>query len=332
MHFLNLNIFSIIFFVFVTLFLFFLFFSFYKNQKILKKNNYFFLVSKFFYLKIFFLFLSFFCIFLSIFWIKYISGQDLERKWIDVVFILDVSKSMNVADIKGNNGLSYTRLDFSKKAISDFILNNVNNRYWLIIFSWEAKSVLPLTSDTDLFLTFLESVNYKNFEKQWSSFKEAFKLSSDRIISSDDFSKFIVLFSDWGEQDDDINIKNYIDKKSSYFIVWVWSENWWKIIVWEDVFWNLNYQKYKWDYVISSLNEENLKYLAMNSNWEYKKLDKISDLEKIKSSISSLEKKVFYLNSDYHLKSISRFLSFLSFIFFCLFLIFYILDEKNYVK
>jgi hypothetical protein len=35
---------------------------------------------------------------------------------IDIVFVLDVSKSMNVADIEGNGG-NYLRLDFAKKAI-----------------------------------------------------------------------------------------------------------------------------------------------------------------------------------------------------------------------
>jgi len=34
---------------------------------------------------------------------------------IDIVFILDVSKSMNVADISSDN--TYTRLDFAKEAI-----------------------------------------------------------------------------------------------------------------------------------------------------------------------------------------------------------------------
>ncbi|MDR1987837.1 MAG: VWA domain-containing protein [Candidatus Peribacteria bacterium] len=50
------------------------------------------------------------------------------------MFVLDVSKSMNVFDIFSNNS-SYNRLEFAKKAISDFITNNSENRYSLVIFA-----------------------------------------------------------------------------------------------------------------------------------------------------------------------------------------------------
>ncbi|MDR3150334.1 MAG: VWA domain-containing protein [Candidatus Peribacteria bacterium] len=51
-----------------------------------------------------------------------------------MVFVLDVSKSMNVADISSND-YSYTRLLFAKNAIAEFVANNSNNKYSLVIFA-----------------------------------------------------------------------------------------------------------------------------------------------------------------------------------------------------
>jgi hypothetical protein len=44
------------------------------------------------------------------------------------MFVLDVSKSMNVADISDGH-YNYTRLDIAKKAISDYVVKHDNNRY-----------------------------------------------------------------------------------------------------------------------------------------------------------------------------------------------------------
>jgi hypothetical protein len=41
---------------------------------------------------------------------------------------------MNVADIS-NNDYSYTRLLFAKNTISEFVTNNPDNKYSLVIFA-----------------------------------------------------------------------------------------------------------------------------------------------------------------------------------------------------
>jgi len=44
------------------------------------------------------------------------------------MFVLDVSKSMNVADIEDSN-YAYTRLDIMKKSISNFVVKHENDRF-----------------------------------------------------------------------------------------------------------------------------------------------------------------------------------------------------------
>ena len=328
----NLNIFTILIFIFIMLFLGFCFFTFYKNNLEISKK-YWIEFSKYFYFKFLFLFFSFFSIFLSIFWIKYFPGDKEQRMGIDIVFVLDVSKSMNVADVRGDWG-NYLRLDFAKKAIWDFVLKNKNNRYSLVIFAWDAKSTLPLTNDIDLFLTFLQKADYRDFENQWTSFEKAIELAETRLLYAENKSKAIVFVSDWWDDDYEFSdeIKKTIWKKSKYFIVWVWSSDWWKIILWEDIFWRKNFQKYDWKEVIAKLWEKNLKKLANLTNWKYLKMDKITDLDKFQNDLEKLEKNIFSENFSNSMKSISRILAFVSFFFFVLFLAFYIFDNKKYEK
>ena len=190
------------------LFLGFCFFTFYKNNLEISKK-YWIEFSKYFYFKFLFLFFSFFSIFLSIFWIKYFPWDKEQRMGIDIVFVLDVSKSMNVADVRGDWG-NYLRLDFAKKSIWDFVLKNKNNRYSLVIFAWDAKSTLPLTNDIDLFLTFLQKADYRDFENQWTSFEKAVKLAENRLLYTENKAKAVVFVSDWWDDDyefsDEINM------------------------------------------------------------------------------------------------------------------------------
>lgn len=312
----NLNIFTFFLFFGITVFLFYCIFAFLKNK-----------------IKYIFLSLSFLLVFLSIFDIKYFSKEEKKEKWLDIVFVLDVSKSMNAVDIEGKNWF-YTRLDFSKKIISDFVLKNNQNRFSLITFSWEAKSVLPFTNDTDLFLTFLEKVDFRDFQKQGSDFWSAIKLANSRALYGKQKNKIVIFISDGWEDEDFISgdFFDLKDKNNNYFILWVWSEKWWKIFLWQDVFGWKSYQKYEWKDVLVKLNEKNLKKISKNLNWEYLKIDEISDLKKFYSKFENFEKNIYEKNFIDFQKSFARNLTFFSFIFFLLFLAFYTFDFKKYEK
>jgi len=305
----------------------FLAFSYFKKKKNLEKKYSFFKENK---IKYIFLFLSFFLIVLTIFeprWTEIKSSQ--QANWIDVVFALDVSKSMNVPDIKWRN-YSYTRLDFAKQAIANFIVNKLSNRFWLVIFAWDALSSVPLTLDHDVFLTFLKWVDYRNIFKQWTDLKKAVKLALQRFDFSNDRSKAVIIISDWADSDykiDENYFKNLKEKYKNveFFVVWVWTEKWWRIIKKIDAFWRPIYQKYKWQYVISKINKYNLEKLA-DSLWasylwaSYIELKNIWDLKKFESKLNSLEKKAIENNSKTQKNDLTRIFVFLSFIFFLIYL------------
>lgn len=293
-------------------------------------------VWKYFYLKYIFLFLAFFTASLSIFGIKYGQKEESsESKWVDIIFTLDVSKSMNVADFNDWNNY-YTRLDLVKKSIASFVQNHPQDRFWLVIFAWEAVSTVPLTNDHDLFLTFLDWVDYKNLVKQWSDFVDAISKWSLRFTDKDR-SKVMIFISDWWDPGDNINssaletIKNQ-NKWINYFVVWVWSKDWWKIITWQDVFGRLEYQTYNWQDVISKINIPNLKEIAWALDAPFIQVKNIDDMNSLNGKIDSLNKTVLKKNVYWELADYSRNLAFVSFILFLIFLGLYLLNDKIWKK
>lgn len=336
MEFTNLNFLSFTVFFILNFIVVYVFYFSYKRQVFINENFVKVAKNKFFYLKYIFLIFSFFIISFSVFWIK-IPIESIEKKEsLDIVFVLDVSKSMNVYDISSESN-TISRIDFAKNSIWNFVLNNPENRYSLVIFAWEAISAIPLTSDIDIFLTILDWVDYKNLTIQWTDFNKAFELWFERLKYSSDNSRALIFISDWWDEEDFID-EQYLkwlrdkNKNDEVFIVWVWTETWWRIITWRDVFWRTNYLRYLWDYVVSRLNEKNLHDLSKIFKWKYLKMDNTFTILDFHNDLEKLEKKVLEINNLWDKTDFSRILSLYSFIFFTLFFILYIFEDKIFIR
>lgn len=328
MQFTNINIISTLIFTLVIIIVLYIFLLSYKKQVLLNLNFKKLSVSKYFFIKYLFLLLSFFILLISIFWPKWDISIIDKNEWIEIVFVLDVSKSMNVADISNDD--TYTRLDFAKESIWNFVTNNKNNKYSLVIFSWDAVSSLPLTNDINIFLSVLNNVDYRNLISQWTNFTKAFELAFNRLSYSTNNSSAIILISDWWEKEDLWNLENlWNNKKVEVYVAWIWTEKWWKIITWIDVFGRLNYQKYLWEFVLSSLNSSNLEYISNFFSWKYIRLDSYEDINKFSSYMKNIEKKIIENNLSFK-SDLSRELTKISFILFIWFLIIYFLENKIY--
>lgn len=319
----------ILFVIILWIFWAFLFFYFKFRNRVVSKYKMLFKVSNN-HFKIILLLISFLVLSLWLFDIKF-SGEKVqgEAKWLDIVFVLDVSKSMNVLDYNDSNYM-YSRLDITKNMISNYVAKNTENRYGLVIFAWDAISVSPLTFDHDIFLTFLSSVDYKNLSVQWSNFEKATELWVNRF-NDEDRSKVMILLSDGGDVEDKINYdsikKVFKWKNISSFVFWVWTQDWWKIPTWRDMFWNIIYQKYNNSLVVSKLNESNLKSLARSIWWEYIKADSIWEVNKF---ISNLKRDITEVSSNLNEQvDAIRYLAFISFIFFTMYLFLSLLIFKN---
>ena len=205
------------------------------------------------------------------------NNKNIVNSNENIVFVLDVSKSMNTIDVKVN-GQNTTRLRFAKKAIQNYVLKHPNFKYGLVIFAWQAQAIVPLTNDINIFLTFLEWVNYKNLTKQWTNFSQAIQLAIERFKNVK-WNKNLVLISDGWDPGDYKWLNFKFPKDIHSFVFWVWSKNWWKIFIWYDDFWEPIFETYRWNYVITKLNKENLEKLASDINWKYFNLNSVNGLD-----------------------------------------------------
>jgi len=324
----NIHFLSIILFIIIAFWwsiLLYLFFR--KREKIKQKYFLLFHQSKFYYVKYIFLLLSLIIISVWLFWIKYWEKWEKQKvNWVDIAFVLDVSKSMNALDFK-DWWYNVSRLDFSKALIADYIWKNPENRYWLVIFAWDAISSSPLTTDHSTFLTFLQNVDYKNLNKQWTNLEKAVELWVGRLFSQkdeDNRAKVLVLLSDWWDSDTQVDF-DYISQQVKWkniasFVVWIWKKSGARIPNWQDFVWNIVYQKYKWKYVITKLNSSLLKKLSSSVNWDYIKADTVSDLKTVQKAISSLEKKAIEVAGGTNKKDWWRVLGVISLVLFLIYL------------
>ena len=303
----NFNFFVILIFVISLFFWITYFYYFSKNNKNI--------------IKYIFLAISFLLIIINIFWIK--STFNIGNKnilWWKVLFVMDVSKSMNTDDIIWQNKM-ISRLDFTKNFIKDFVINNRKNNYSLTVFAWETLEILPFTNDISLFLKILNWINNDNVSKNWSELIWVFESIIDCFPWNENWT--VVIFTDgWDEKIDLLKntVNNINSKKINIIIAWVWSTKWDYIPDWYDVWWNIIYKTYQWKKILSKLNYKNMSDIASNFDFNFFTIDSIKTQNKLEKLISSQVEKNTLVNNTEDYFYLTRFLIFLSFIFFILFL------------
>lgn len=193
-----------------------------------------------------------------------------DSSWEKLVFVLDVSQSMNVADVE--NG---TRLKKAKNFIYEWLTKYEGYEFALTIFAGESQRVLPFTHDISLVATFVEWLDSSNIIEQWTDINAALETAL-LSFSEDEVWGSIIILTDGS--DDTIHISESIRKQIfqdeiQIFFVWIWSEKWAYIPSW-DFF--EPYKIYEGQRVISRLNTLALESLAQELWWEYH--ENISDI------------------------------------------------------
>lgn len=271
-----------------------------------------------------FLILSFISLAIALLWVKwgYINTLN-EVDQGNVLFVLDVSKSMNTQDVE-IDWYSYSRMDFSKTAIKNYVTKR-DHLYWLMIFAGEVLETLPFTSEKSLFTTILDGVDQRNVSKYGSMLEEVF-LSVDNFFSSyKDSASTLVIFTDWG---DDINIskvQNYFNniqnKNLQVLIVWVGTKKWWYIPNGIDPFGRTIFKTYNWEKVISSLNSSELRWVSKKLGFKYMELNWKKWIQEL---MELLDENILKSKAEVSLENrrdISYFLIIISFVSFLLFVI-----------
>ncbi len=115
--------------------------------------------------------------------------ETVKREGIDIVFAVDVSKSMLAEDV------APSRLDKSKQIVSQIINQLGSDRIGIVAYAGSAFPVLPITTDYSVAKMFLQSMNTDMVSSVGTSFNEAIKLSST-YFDDKKTSKLLIMISD----------------------------------------------------------------------------------------------------------------------------------------
>ena len=116
--------------------------------------------------------------------------KTVKREGVDVVFALDVSKSMLAEDIAPN------RLEKSKQIISKIIDKLGSDRVGIIIYAGNAYPLLPITTDHAAAKMFLQNANPDMVSSQGTAINEALNLAKTYYNNDEQTNRFLIIISD----------------------------------------------------------------------------------------------------------------------------------------
>lgn len=120
------------------------------------------------------------------------TNEKVEQwtEGIDIMLVVDISESMTLMDFKPN------RLEAAKNVARKFIKGRFQDRIGLVIFSGEAYSLAPLTTDYELLNYYIDEINFDQIQKRGTAIGSALAVSINRMRESDSKSKVVILLSD----------------------------------------------------------------------------------------------------------------------------------------
>jgi Ca-activated chloride channel family protein len=120
------------------------------------------------------------------------TNEKVEQwtEGIDIMLAMDISQSMQIEDFTPN------RLEAAKNVARDFIKGRVQDRIGLVVFSGDAFSLAPLTTDYDLLNSYLNDVNFEMIETRGTAIGSAIAVVTNRMMESESKSKVCILLSD----------------------------------------------------------------------------------------------------------------------------------------
>lgn len=120
------------------------------------------------------------------------TNEKVEQytEGIDIMIAMDISQSMQIEDFQPN------RLEAAKQVALDFIDGRLQDRIGLVVFSGDAYSLAPLTTDYDLLRTYVKEINFEMIENRGTAIGSALAVVTNRMRESEAKSKVCILLSD----------------------------------------------------------------------------------------------------------------------------------------
>lgn len=120
------------------------------------------------------------------------TNEKVEQwsEGIDIMLAVDISQSMQIEDFNPN------RLEAAKNVARDFIGGRIQDRIGIVVFSGDAFSLAPLTTDYDLLNAYLNDISFEMIESRGTAIGSAMAVVTNRMRESESKSKVCILLSD----------------------------------------------------------------------------------------------------------------------------------------
>lgn len=234
-----------------------------------------------------------------------------KREGVDIVFAIDISKSMLAEDIAPN------RLNKSKQLVSQIINQLKTDRIGIVAYAGSAFPVLPLTTDFGVAKMYMSSLNTSMVSSQGTALDDALTIANTFFIKDKSKNKLIIMVTD-GE-DHSENLDDAIQETKDNFIKIV------TIGVGTDKGGNIPLKKngviegYKKDnqgqIVVTKLNKEILEKIAKETNGAYVNGANTRDVIKfVNNALNNVEKNEFESKKTAHFQSQFQWFLFIGFI------------------
>ncbi len=191
--------------------------------------------------------------------------ETVKRSGVDLVFALDVSKSMLAEDIAPN------RIEKSKQLITQIINNLAGDRIGIIGYAGSAFPQVPITTDFSSAKLFLSGMNTNMVSSQGTAINEAIKMAETYYDDEAQTNRVLFLVSD-GE-DHEGNISEIAEEAASkgirIFTIGVGTERGGQIPIKNNGILQYYLEDENGQKVITKLGVETLREIAEQANGEY---------------------------------------------------------------
>ena len=250
--------------------------------------------------------------------------ETVKREGVDIVFAIDVSKSMLAEDIAPN------RLEKAKQLVTQIINNLASDRVGIIAYAGKAFPQLPITTDYAAAKMFLQNMNTDMLSSQGTAINEAIKLAETYYDDAEQTNRVLIIISDGEDHSEEATsvAEEANEEGIRIFTIGVGDvkggpipEKRNEII--------LNYKKdSNGQTVITRLNEEILQSIASKANGVYINGKNTNELvDQIGEILNKMDKKEF--ESKQYADFKDQFQWFLGFALFFLFLDIFLLERKT---
>ncbi len=250
--------------------------------------------------------------------------ETVKREGVDVVFALDVSKSMLAEDIAPN------RIDKSKQLITQIINSLGGDRVGIIGYAGSAFPQVPITTDFSTTKLFLNSMNTDMVSSQGTAITEAIKMAETYYNDEDQVNKVLFIISD-GE-DHEGNISEIVNEAANLgiriYTIGVGTETGGPIPYKRNGILQYYKRDKKNQQVITKLNANKLNEIASKGNGKYINGSNTSEvIEEVNTILNGMNQKEFEAKQFTDFKD--RFQWFLGISIFLLVLELVLLERKT---